>query len=118
MSQKFPRTFLAANWDWFNKQTGVGKLHQDWRSNTQLLHNIFHRIYEVDFLLGTNTAIEVKATQKISRNDFKGLKYLKEEGVFQNLILVSQDPVSTLTDNIRTLYWKTFLSDLWDDKFV
>jgi len=74
--------------------------------------------HEVDFLLGTKTAIEVKASKKISKNDFKGLKYLKEEGVFQNLILVSQDPVSTCADHILTLPWQKFLSDLWRDKFV
>ncbi|MGD1975588.1 MAG: ATP-binding protein [Desulfobacterales bacterium] len=74
--------------------------------------------HEVDFLIGTRTAIEVKASRKISRNDFKGLKYLKEEGVLQNLILVSQDPVSTLTDSILTVPWQKFLSDLWKDKFV
>lgn len=74
--------------------------------------------HEVDFLLGTKTAIEVKASKKISKNDFKGLKYLKEEGVFQNLILVSQDPVSTFSDHILALPWKKFLSDLWKDKFV
>jgi predicted AAA+ superfamily ATPase len=68
--------------------------------------------------LGTKTAIEVKASKKISRNDFKGLKYLKEEGVFKNLILVSRDPVSSLTDNILTLPWQKFLSDLWRDKFI
>ncbi|HID31343.1 MAG TPA: ATP-binding protein [Desulfobacterales bacterium] len=74
--------------------------------------------HEVDFLLGKKTAIEVKASRKISRNDFKGLQYLKEEGVFQNLILVSQDPVSTRTDDILTLPWEKFLSDLWKDRFV
>ena len=74
--------------------------------------------HEVDFLLGNKTAIEVKASKKISRNDFKGLKYLKEEGVFENLILVSQDPVSTRTDNLLTLPWEKFLFDLWSDKFI
>ena len=74
--------------------------------------------HEVDFLLGTKTAIEVKSTQKSSTNDFKGLKYLKEEGVFKNLILVSQDPISTLTDNILALPWEKFLTDLWKDKFI
>ncbi|MDY6950152.1 MAG: ATP-binding protein [Thermodesulfobacteriota bacterium] len=74
--------------------------------------------HEVDFLLGNKTAIEVKASSKTSRNDFKGLKYLKEEGVFENLILVSQDPVSTFTDEILTLPWEKFLSDLWKDRFV
>ncbi len=74
--------------------------------------------HEVDFLLGNKTAIEVKASERISRNDFKGLRYLKEEGVFQNFILVSQDPVSIRTDDILTLPWQRFLSDLWKDKFI
>ncbi len=74
--------------------------------------------HEVDFLLGAQTAIEVKAAKNISRNDFKGLKYLQEEGVFQNFILVSQDPVSTLTDGILTLPWQKFISELWKDKFA
>jgi predicted AAA+ superfamily ATPase len=74
--------------------------------------------HEVDFLIGTQTAIEVKASRKISRNDLKGLNYLKEEGVFQNLILVSQDPISTLANSILTVPWQKFLSDLWKDKFV
>jgi hypothetical protein len=43
---------------------------------------------------------------------------LSEEGVFQNLILVSQDPISTLTGNILAIPWQKFLSDLWKDKFV
>ena len=74
--------------------------------------------HEVDFLLGTRTAIEVKASKKTNPNDLKGLKYLKEEGVFQNFILVSQDPVSTLSDHILTMPWDKFLDDLWKDKFV
>jgi predicted AAA+ superfamily ATPase len=74
--------------------------------------------HEVDFLIGTRTAVEVKASTKISRNDFKGLNYLKEEGIFQNFILVSQDPVSALTEDIQTAPWQKFLSDLWKDKYV
>jgi hypothetical protein len=60
----------------------------------------------------------VKASTKISRNDFKGLNYLREEGVFKNLILVSQDPISTLSDSILTVPWQKFLSGLWKDKFI
>jgi len=74
--------------------------------------------HEVDFLLGTQTAIEVKSTNKISSHDFKGLKYIREENVFQNLILVSQDPVSTRIDDILTIPWQKFLSGLWKDKYI
>ncbi len=74
--------------------------------------------HEVDFLLGTKTAIEVKASRRVNKRDFKGLRYLDEERVFKNFILVSQDPVSTKTGKFQALHWKKFLRDLWVDKFV
>jgi predicted AAA+ superfamily ATPase len=74
--------------------------------------------HEVDFLIGTRTAIEVKSSMNLSRNDFKGLKYLSEERVFKNLLLVSQDPVSALSDNILCVHWEKFIDDLWQDKYL
>jgi predicted AAA+ superfamily ATPase len=73
---------------------------------------------EVDFLIGTKTAIEVKSATKVSNRDMKGLRYFAEENVFQNFILVSQDPTSTRTGNYQALHWKKFLADLWNDKFI
>ena len=73
--------------------------------------------YEVDFLIGRETAIEVKASQKVSDRDIKGLRALKEENIFKNYIIVSQDPINTLNDNFQALYWEKFLDDLWADKF-
>ena len=74
--------------------------------------------HEVDFLLGTKTAIEVKASRRVNKTDFGGLRYLDEERVFKNFILVSQDPVSTKTGKFQALHWEKFLRDLWVDKFV
>jgi predicted AAA+ superfamily ATPase len=68
--------------------------------------------------MGTQTAIEVKASKKINKSDLTGLSYLKEEGVFQKLLLVSQDPVSLQTNDILCIPWERFLYDLWQDKFV
>jgi len=73
--------------------------------------------YEVDFLIGRETAIEVKSTGKVSNRDFKGLKKLEEEKVFQNYIVVSQDKINTNNGTFRALYWEKFLEDLWSDKF-
>ena len=73
--------------------------------------------YEVDFLIGMETAIEVKASQKVSGRDLRGLKALKEENIFKNYILVSQDPINTRDYNFQALYWEKFLDDLWADKF-
>ena len=74
--------------------------------------------YEVDFLVGRETAVEVKASQKISQRDFKGLKALEEERIFKNYILVSQDPINTRDNNFQALYWKKFLDNLWAGKFA
>ena len=74
--------------------------------------------YEVDFLIGLETAVEVKASQKITVRDFKGLKALEEEKVFKNYILVSQDPINTRDNNFQALYWEKFLENLWDDRFI
>ena len=74
--------------------------------------------YEVDFLVGRETAVEVKASKKISQRDFKGLKALEEEKIFKNYILVSQDPINTRDGNFQALYWKKFLDNLWSGKFA
>jgi len=72
--------------------------------------------HEVDFLIGRETAVEVKASAKVSNRDFKGLKFLEEEKVFRNYILVSQDRIHTSDSSFHALYWENFLDDLWSDK--
>jgi uncharacterized protein len=74
--------------------------------------------HEVDFLIGTDVAIEVKATTRTTKRDFKGLKALEEEGVFKHYLLVSQDPVETKEGNFRAIHWKTFLKELWKNTYI
>ena len=52
---------------------------------------------------GCKVSLLTKSTIRINKNDFKSMKYLKEEGVFKNFILVSRDPVSTLANNFRSV---------------
>jgi predicted AAA+ superfamily ATPase len=69
---------------------------------------------EVDFLIGNDTAIEVKASRNISNKHLKGLRALKEEGQFKQFFLVSFDETNRETDDgIRLLYWKSFTEKLW-----
>ncbi len=72
--------------------------------------------FEVDFLIGEHTAIEVKATNKISKRDLVGLRALTEEKVFKNFFLVSQDKVCVKKENILVVHWREFLNKLWDDQ--
>ncbi len=68
---------------------------------------------EVDFLMGSQIAIEVKATQQVNDRDLKGLIALREEGVFKKYYLVTQDEQDHLRQGVHCLNWKTFLSQLW-----
>ncbi len=76
-----------------------------WRSKSQ---------FEVDFIIGNHTAIEVKAGKKITRREHKGLLALQEECRWKNLIIVSLDPVKARFKNgIQHLPLENFLTKLW-----
>jgi predicted AAA+ superfamily ATPase len=77
-----------------------------WRSTSQ---------FEVDFILGEHTAIEVKATRSVSTRDLKGLTALAEEGVMKHLLLVCQEPTPRKIGKILVLPWSEFLERLWSD---
>ncbi|MCK4608032.1 MAG: DUF4143 domain-containing protein, partial [Gammaproteobacteria bacterium] len=72
--------------------------------------------HEVDFIIGDDIAIEVKATNKVSAKHLKGLKFLAEEQICKKYYLVSQDPFPREENNIIIQPWRNFLRDLWDDK--
>ncbi len=72
--------------------------------------------HEVDFVVGDDVAIEVKATTRATDHDLKGLRYLFEEGIIDSFFLVSFDELDRRTDDgIRLLHWRTFLDELWSD---
>ncbi len=74
--------------------------------------------FEVDFIIGDQTAIEVKSSKKITKYDHKGLLALKEEKKWKHLIIVSQDTVSArFRSGIRHIYWEDFLDLLWKGRF-
>lgn len=74
--------------------------------------------YEVDFLVGAKLAIEVKATQNVTKRDLKGLRALAEEGICQKFYLVSQDNLNKKYEQFHILHWQTFLDDLWNGKII
>lgn len=83
-----------------------------WRSTSQ---------FEVDFLIGDEVAIEVKATSQAHEKHLKGLMALSEEKIFKRFYLVSQDPIRrthSLKNGSKALFlpWKDFLKQLWDGK--
>lgn len=70
--------------------------------------------FEVDFIVGNEMAIEIKAGKKISQRDHKGLIALSEEKKWKQMIIVSQDPVQARFKNrIHHLRREAFLTKLW-----
>ncbi len=81
-----------------------------WRSTSQ---------FEVDLLLGTEIAIEIKGTSLVQDKHLKGLRALKEEGIHKRFLVVSLDIQKRKTaDGIEILPWKDFLTALWNDELV
>ena len=72
---------------------------------------------EVDFLLGEHTAIELKATRKVSAKHLKGLVALQEEKCFQRYILVSRDSRERTQGECHLLPYERFIDLLWQGEF-
>ena len=73
---------------------------------------------EVDFIVGDELAIEVKATERVNEKHLSGLRYLMEEKVTKRHLLVSHDPIALNLNGIETLHWKDFLQKLWAGDFI
>lgn len=73
--------------------------------------------HEIDFILGDDVAIEVKATSMVTD---KHLKTLRLEGVqkhFRQTLVVSLDSVPRTIDSIEIIPCLEFLNQLWSGRF-
>lgn len=74
--------------------------------------------HEVDFIINDNWAIEIKSTDHINTKHLKGLQVLSEEGMCEQYILVSQDPIKRQYGNIVLWPWQEFLNALWQGEII
>ncbi len=74
--------------------------------------------FEVDFVLGDHTAIEVKASQNVSRRDLKGLRAFAEDCTVKHLVCVSLEQRARRLDDVHVIPVEQFLDDLWAGKFA
>lgn len=70
--------------------------------------------FEVDFILGDHTAIEVKAKEHVSTSDLRSLRAIGEERRFKRLLCVSLEPRRRQVENVSILPYQRFLDALWD----
>jgi predicted AAA+ superfamily ATPase len=69
--------------------------------------------YEVDFVLGDHTAIEVKAKENVAPRELQGLAALAEERRIKHTLCVSLDPRPRRVGGVRILPYGEFLDALW-----
>jgi predicted AAA+ superfamily ATPase len=73
--------------------------------------------FEVDFIIGDHTAVEVKAKENISFQDIKSLKALAEETKLKHYLCVSLEPRQRKLADVTVLPYQEFLEMLWDGKY-
>jgi uncharacterized protein len=73
--------------------------------------------FEVDFVLGDETAVEVKATAEVAARDLKGLNALAEERLMRHLVLVCRERKPRRIGDVDVLPWAEFLERLWAGAF-
>jgi len=74
--------------------------------------------FEVDFIIGDHTAVEVKAKENLSPNDFKSLRMLAEEKILKHYLCVSMEPRRRKVGDILILPYKKFLESLWNGEYA
>jgi predicted AAA+ superfamily ATPase len=79
-----------------------------WRSTTG---------FEVDFILGNHTAIEIKAKKTVTTQDLKSLNVLAEEKKLKRYLCVSLENQARQVGVIRILPYRLFLDALWSGEF-
>lgn len=73
--------------------------------------------FEVDFIIGEHTAIEVKAKENLSASELKPLRMLAEEKKLKRYLCVSLEPRMRKIGDVTVLPYKEFLEALWSGKY-
>ncbi len=73
--------------------------------------------YEVDFLLGDHTAIEVKGKLNLSPRDWRSLEALALETKLKRLLCVCLEPRIRKVGPIEILPYQIFLKNLWAGEY-
>lgn len=73
--------------------------------------------FEVDFILGDHTAIELKASENVGPNDLKSLKALAEERKLKRYLCVSLEARRRQVGEVTILPIHEFLKNLWDEAY-
>lgn len=73
--------------------------------------------FEVDFILGDHTAIEVKAKRSVGGHDLRSLHAIREERALKRYLCISLERSARRVGGIEILPVTTFLRSLWDGEY-
>lgn len=91
--------------------------HRDYTSGEPLEYWRSTSGFEVDFLIGDHTAVEVKAKASIAPADLKSLRALSEEKAFKRYICVCLEPRRRSVNGVVVLPYAEFLEALWAGEY-
>jgi predicted AAA+ superfamily ATPase len=91
--------------------------YRDYQSGEPLSYWRSTSGFEVDFILGDHTAIEVKARENVTPQDLKSLRALAEEKNLKRYLCVSLEPRRRQVEGVVILPYRQFLEALWDGEF-
>ncbi len=74
--------------------------------------------FEVDFVIGDHTAVEVKAARNVDARDLKPLRALAEERKLRRYLCVSFEPRARRLGAVTILPWQEFLAALWAGEYT
>ena len=74
--------------------------------------------FEVDFIMGSHTGVEVKAKENVSSSDLKPLRMLEEEKKLKRYLCVSLEPRRRRVGQVIVLPYKDFLESLWAGEYT
>jgi predicted AAA+ superfamily ATPase len=90
---------------------------RDYQSSDPIAHWRSASGFEVDFVLGDHTAIDVKAKRTVSSRDLRSLQALAEEKAFKRHLCVSLEPRRRRIGGIAILPLHEFLEALWAGEY-
>jgi len=86
---------------------------RDYRTGDSLAYWRSTSGFEVDFIIGDHTAVEVKAKANIAAGDLKSLRALGEENSLKRLLCVALEPRPRRMAGVTVLPLADFLQTLW-----
>ena len=91
--------------------------HRDYMSGAALSYWRSTSGFEVDFIIGDHTAVEVKAKETVSLRDLKPLRALGEEKKLERLLCVCLESRPRKVEGVFVLPFKKFLQALWEGQY-